>query len=395
MPNGKTLLIDSGKNGHGARVKKVMDLAGVSKIDVFVASHYHEDHYGGIDDLVDMGVQVLEAFDRGDKQFLTTKTTTQKTYKDYQRTVGEDARTLHRGDTIALDPLVTIKCLGAGGVVIGESTPIAADEENDMSISLLITFAGFRAYFGGDTEEPTEAKIAEHHLAQDVDFYKASHHGSHSSSSMNFMKDLNPSFVVISNGSVADYHHPRQVSLNTYAGLPAHPLVVQTNKCFLPAPCGNVANEFIADTSTSGQDGTIQTTVDGPAGTFTVKWRDASRTLPIRASTAPVAAPTADVTIAAVLPDPVGADEQFETVTLTNNGNTAVSLSGWILRDRSGLVWTLSGTLAASQSKTFRRSGQPMSLNNAGDKVSLIDAGQAVRDTFEYTSSKPGILIKK
>jgi beta-lactamase superfamily II metal-dependent hydrolase len=51
MPNGKTLLIDSGKNGMGPRIKKVMDDAAVSKVDVFVNSHYHEDHFGGIKSL--------------------------------------------------------------------------------------------------------------------------------------------------------------------------------------------------------------------------------------------------------------------------------------------------------------------------------------------------------
>ena len=56
VPNGKTLLIDSGKNGHGSRIKAVMDLAGVTQIDAFVNSHYQEDHFGGIDDLVNMGV---------------------------------------------------------------------------------------------------------------------------------------------------------------------------------------------------------------------------------------------------------------------------------------------------------------------------------------------------
>src|SRR5687768_6324085 len=63
MPNGKTLLIDSGKNNHGERIRNVMVTAGVTQIDAFVASHYHEDHYGGIDDLVDAGVSVLESFD--------------------------------------------------------------------------------------------------------------------------------------------------------------------------------------------------------------------------------------------------------------------------------------------------------------------------------------------
>ena len=50
-PGGHTLLVDSGKNGHGPRIKAVMEQAGVSSIDHFVATHYHEDHYGGIDEL--------------------------------------------------------------------------------------------------------------------------------------------------------------------------------------------------------------------------------------------------------------------------------------------------------------------------------------------------------
>ena len=52
MPNGKTLLIDAGKNNMGPRLQAVMQQAGVTHIDAFVASHYHEDHFGGIDDLV-------------------------------------------------------------------------------------------------------------------------------------------------------------------------------------------------------------------------------------------------------------------------------------------------------------------------------------------------------
>lgn len=64
-PSGKTLLIDSGKNGMGGRIKTVMDDANVSQIDHFVATHYHEDHYGGIDNLLGMGIPVANSYDRG------------------------------------------------------------------------------------------------------------------------------------------------------------------------------------------------------------------------------------------------------------------------------------------------------------------------------------------
>ena len=91
-------------------------------------------------------------------------------------------------------------------------------------------------------------------------------------------------------------------------------------------------------------------------------------------------APITTVVIESLLPNPVGADEQSESVTLRNKGSAPVALTGWTLRDRSGLHWDLSGSLAPGQARTFRRNGQSMSLNNAGDEITLLDTAQAVRD---------------
>lgn len=396
MPNAKTLLIDSGKNGHGQRVRDVMQQAGVTQIDAFVATHYHEDHFGGIDDLVDMGVRVLESYDRGDKDFLPASKKNQTTFKDYMRTVGEDAAPLRRGNMISLDPLVTITCLASGGVVIGEINPVPGAEENDLSVSLLISFGGFRAFFGGDTEAPTEAKMAARDLVLNVDLYKASHHGSHSSSSPAFMADLRPTVIVISNGNDANYHHPRQVTLNTYTGLPGPPTVLQTNKCLRGAPCGNVPDALIADPETTDQDGTIQITVEATTNSYTVRYGvNTVRTFQVKATVTPPATTTTGVVIESLLPNPVGDDEQLEEVTLRNKGASVVSLAGWTLRDRQGGTWTLTpvGSLAPNTSVTVRRNGMAMSLNNAGDEITLLDAGQTVRDSFTYSSAQEGVAI--
>ena len=48
-PSGKVLLIDTGGNGAGEAICKAAD--GITQIDVLITTHYHSDHFGGIDDL--------------------------------------------------------------------------------------------------------------------------------------------------------------------------------------------------------------------------------------------------------------------------------------------------------------------------------------------------------
>ena len=71
----------------------------------------------------------------------------------------------------------------------------------------------------------------------------------------------------------------------------------------------------------------------------------------------------------------------------------ALNLTGWLLRDRSGLTWTLVGSVAAGQALNFRRGGQPMTLNNTGDEIVLIDPTGAERDRFSYSSLSEGDRI--
>jgi competence protein ComEC len=274
-PAGHTLLVDSGKNGQGQRILAALQSAGVDRIDYFVDTHYHEDHYGGIDEVVDAGIAVGTAYDRGDKGFLPSSRTTDATYKGYDRTVGHTAEQLTRGETIPLDSLMTVTCTNAGGVVLGENDPPQhASEENDMSIGLLVTFGGFRYWIGGDTERPTELKLAARDLVRDVDVYVADHHGADNGSSGEFLADLRPTVVIISNGSNQTFRHPRASTLVRLRSLTPAPAIFQVNKYLGTGDDGgNVAAQFIADPQTVEDDGTILVTVDHDAAGYTVSGR--------------------------------------------------------------------------------------------------------------------------
>ena len=70
-----------------------------------------------------------------------------------------------------------------------------------------------------------------------------------------------------------------------YATIPDPPVVLQTNKCFHPAPCANVPDEFIADAEPGEHDGTILIrTMDGATNTYTVSYDSMTRTFKVKAS---------------------------------------------------------------------------------------------------------------
>lgn len=50
--NGQTMLIDAGTNEMGTTVVKYLQDIGVTKIDYLIGTHPHEDHIGGLDDVI-------------------------------------------------------------------------------------------------------------------------------------------------------------------------------------------------------------------------------------------------------------------------------------------------------------------------------------------------------
>ena len=277
-PNGKSLLIDSGTGGLSDRIEALFEQEEISEIDAFVCTHYDTDHLGAIDKLVKSGWQVHSAYDRGYKTGEYNSRKTSREFKDYQKALGYRAERLDPGDVIDLDGQVIITCIASGGRITGSGQAKRGDDENDKSIALLIRYGDFLFFTGGDLAFDTEGKIAEHDLVTDVDVYKADHHGSATSSDPDFMRDLNPSVILISNGSNKTYQHPRKVTLQRYETLPSAPIVLQTNKFIRERAqdtlAGNVPDQYIADPETVDPDGTILVEVDLALNQYVVKYRD-------------------------------------------------------------------------------------------------------------------------
>lgn len=209
-PSGRRLLVDAGYDSLGT--KKVLSwLAGlgIRSLDWIVATHYHADHIGGLDEVIaGLGLDsVREAvLDRG-WSYSTTH------YDDYVRAAGGKRRTIADGRVLDLGGGATATCRAVNGN--GRLTQPFTDppySENDMCVALVISFERFDFSISGDLSGQTTAyyRDIETSLAPEVgpvEVLRVNHHGSEYSSNQYFVSTLAPLASVVSCGA-NDYGHP-------------------------------------------------------------------------------------------------------------------------------------------------------------------------------------------
>ena len=214
-PTGGTLLFDGGKNGRGTGVVvPYLQSLSLEALDYVVASHYHEDHIGGIDEVVGyLGIDSVRvsALDRGWSYSTPT-------YTDYAAAVAAKRTTIFDGQVIDLGGGVTVTCVAVNGNDV--LTPPFDDQydENDYSVSLLVEYLDFDLFVAGDlsgvnSSSYNDIETSVGHEVGPVEVYRVDHHGSISNSNANIVSSLLPRVSVISVGD-NPYGHPMQTILD-------------------------------------------------------------------------------------------------------------------------------------------------------------------------------------
>ena len=88
------------------------------------------------------------------------------------------------------------------------------DNENDNSNVIYMELNNYKFMFMGDASISTEKEILNKYNLQNIDVLKVGHHGSNTSSSKEFINDINPKYAIISVGKNNRYGHPNKEVLD-------------------------------------------------------------------------------------------------------------------------------------------------------------------------------------
>ena len=208
LPNKETMLIDAGESYEADNVINYIKNLGISKIDYIVGTHPHTDHIGGLE-------EVINTFDIG-SIYMPKATSTSKTYLDLLTTISDKG--------------LSVKTAKSGVVILDEDNlklefiapnSDSYSELNNYSAVLKLTYLDNTFLFMGDAETLSEDEITSD---VDADVIKVGHHGSDSSSSLEFVKKVSPEYAIIMVGEGNSYNHPYQSIIDRYLSVGANVL---------------------------------------------------------------------------------------------------------------------------------------------------------------------------
>lgn len=196
--DGHYMLIDGGNKGDSNVIYSVLKKAEVPKLDIVVGTHGHEDHIGGLPGAFN--------FTSADITLCPVTTYDSDAFKDFAKYANQNGGGItvpSVGDTYTLGS-AHITILGVNG----------ASDANNTSIVLMVQYGETSFLFTGDAEREAEQAILNSGVDLSATILKVGHHGSDTSTTYPFLREVMPQYAVISVGDGNSYDHPTDSTLS-------------------------------------------------------------------------------------------------------------------------------------------------------------------------------------
>jgi competence protein ComEC len=299
-PEKKSLLIDTGWAGNegrdAERIVAAAKLAGISRINYVLITHYHADHVGGAPQLA-ARIPIDAFIDHGENRESGNADTARgwQAYREllagnhYQRITSKPGDALSIGalhlTTISADGALIAAPLPSAGAINSyckDTEQRATDQtENRRSLGTLLTFGKLRILDLGDLtwDKERELMCPDNKLGH-VDVYIVSHHGSQLSGSPALVWGIDARVAIMDNGALKGGSPPTWDIIKKSPHLQD---LWQLHYSEAGGAAHNVAAEFIANPA-SGGDGQYLELTARPDGSFEIynSRTQASKSYPVQ-----------------------------------------------------------------------------------------------------------------
>lgn len=204
--DGESMLIDGGNAGDSSLIYAYLEEEQVDVLDYIVCTHAHEDHVGGLSGALN--------YAQAEVALAPVTDYDSKAFRNFVKNLNRQGAAItvpEAGDSFSLG--------SAQVMVVGPISP--SDEPNNTSIVLKVTYGETSFLFTGDAEREEEQEILDAGYNLESTVLKVGHHGSNTSSSYPFLREVMPEYAVISVGRDNDYGHPSEEVLSRFRDLGA------------------------------------------------------------------------------------------------------------------------------------------------------------------------------